>query len=222
MFRVFLTDLDNTLYDFGGAMEQACLAVIRVIGTGEHKDLIRACIFSPHGVENLQTLVDFLHVRGITNEQIIKAACDEFEDTKNRYIIPFPGVIESMQQIHAAGIRIGAITNASSKFAQERLDLIGINDLIQLLVTPDIIGLKKPDPGAYRLAAEMMGCCPSQICVLGDNLINDIAPAQVVGMFGVHARYGDRLPAEFAGDTRPDATIDTFKEIIDILGLSHQ
>jgi len=38
-------------------------------------------------------------------------------------------------------------------------------------------------------------------------------------MYAVYARYGDRLPPEFAGDAIPNAVIDSFSEIIEILGL---
>lgn len=218
-YTVLLTDLDNTLYDFVYAMEQACQAVITMTGAGDSDDLINACIFSPHGVENPQTIRDFLHAHEISDELLIASVCEEFERVKNVNIIPFPGVVKYMNLIHAAGIKIGAVTNASSGYALQRLDLIGISTIIDLVISPDTTGRKKPDPEIFRITAEKIKAQPNQICVLGDNLINDIAPAQQAGMYGVHARYGDRLPVEYTRDIKPDAIIDSFDQIITVLGL---
>jgi putative hydrolase of the HAD superfamily len=220
-FDVLLTDLDNTLYDFAVAMELACQAVITRIGRGELNDLIHALIFSPHGVESYQALAEYLHIQGIEDELLLNSVWDEFERIKNQNIIPFPGVVAGLQQIHKAGVLIGAVTNATSYHAEERLNRIGVRTLIHKLISPNYIGKKKPDPEVYRLTAEMMSCPPHRICVLGDNLINDIAPAQNAGMFGIHARYGDRVPVEYTQSIIPDAIVDSFEDIIPILGVSY-
>ena len=218
-FDVFLTDLDNTLYDFAGAMECASRAVISLIGKGEPEDLIRSLIFSPHGVESRQALIEYLNLVGIEDESTLKVVCHEFERIKKLNIIPYPGVVPGLQQIFNAGIRIGAVTNAMSCHAEERLNLIGVRNLVSELITPDIIGKKKPSPEVYQLAAEIMNCPTCRICVLGDNLINDIGPAQIVGMYGIHARYGNRLSEEYSKGVIPDAVIDQFDSIIPILGI---
>ena len=221
-FSGLLTDLDNTLYDFAAAQEYACQAVIRVAGTGDYQDLIRAFLFSPHGIESHLPIRTYLQDLGISDETVIRNACSEFETVKKTAIIPFPGVVETLRIIHAAGIRIGAVTNASSAHAGERLVRIGVRDLFVSLVSPDSSGLKKPDPAMYQRAADELGVPVSRICVIGDNRVNDIAPALILGMYTVHARYGDRLPPEFAGDAVPDAVVDTFTGLIPILGLHHQ
>ena len=218
-FSGLLTDLDNTLYDFAAAQESACQAVIRVAGTGDYQGLIRAFLFSPHGVESHTPIRTYLQDMGITDEVVIRNACSEFETVKKSAIVPFPGVVETLRIIHAAGIRIGAVTNASSAHARERLVRIGVRDLFVSLISPDSSGLKKPDPAMYQRAADELGVPVTRICVIGDNRVNDIAPALSLGMFTVHARYGDRLPSEFAGDAIPDAVVDTFTGLIPILGL---
>ncbi|HWQ63148.1 MAG TPA: hypothetical protein VN429_01935, partial [Methanospirillum sp.] len=65
---MLLTDLDNTLYDFASAMECASRAVISLIGKGESEDLIRSLIFSPHGVESRQALIEYLNLVDIEDE----------------------------------------------------------------------------------------------------------------------------------------------------------
>ena len=190
------------------------------MGRGDPGDLIRALIFSPYGVESDKALVEYLKLQGIDDEKYLESACNEFVTKKNQNIIPFPGVVTGLREIHNAGILIAAVTNASAHHAGERLNLIGVRDLVQLVISPECTGRKKPDPEVYLLAAEMMGCPTHRACVLGDNLVNDIGPARMLGMYGIHARYGDRLPKEFAGDVVADAVVDFFPDVIPILGIS--
>ncbi|PKL58662.1 MAG: hypothetical protein CVV33_10500 [Methanomicrobiales archaeon HGW-Methanomicrobiales-4] len=214
-----ITDLDNTLYDFSAVQEASCRAVIRVIGTGDYQSLIRAFLFSSHGFESHNAIKEYLYEIGISDDSTFISACREYEKTKMDSLVPFPGVVESIIRIYNAGIKIGAVTNASSDRARERLIQIGLQAYVPIVASPDLSGLKKPNPVMYQKAADEMGLSASSICVIGDNLMNDIAPAQTLGMFAVYARYGDRLPAEFAGNAVPDAILDTFPGILDILGL---
>ncbi|MFH0967696.1 MAG: HAD family hydrolase [Methanobacteriota archaeon] len=212
--------MDNTLYDFSAVQEAACRAVIRVIGMGDEQSLIRTFLFSSHGVESHDAIREYLSDLSINDETTITSACHQYEQTKINSLIPFPGVVESIIHIYNAGIRIGAVTNASSDHARDRLMRIGLQAYVPILASPDLSGLKKPNPAMYQKAADEMGLPASSICVVGDNLVNDITPAQTLGMFAVYAHYGDRLPVEFAGDAIPDAIIESFSGIIDILGLS--
>jgi len=215
-----ITDLDNTLYDFSAVQEAACRAVIRIIGTGDYHGLIRRFLFSSHGVESHDAIKEYLYELGIFDEVTFTSACHVYEETKKDSLLPFPGVVESIIRIYDAGIRIGAVTNASSDHARDRLIRIGLQDYVPILASPDLSGLKKPNPAIYQMASDKMGLPISSICVVGDNLMNDIAPAQTLGMFAVYARYGDRLPVEYAGDAVPDAVLDSFSGILNILGIN--
>jgi HAD superfamily hydrolase (TIGR01549 family) len=218
-FLAILVDLDNTLYDFGYAKEQACREVVQTLGVGNTDDLVRAFLFSPFGVENTKCHQLYLRDMGITETQTVMRAIDVYTQAKLKAIHPYPGVYETLQRIHAAGIKIGAVTNAHTVHASERLAHIQIDDLFDCIVTPDITGLKKPDPAMFLHAASLLKIQPHQICVIGDNLINDIKPAQEAGMYTIHAEYGNRLPAEYAEGIIADFTISSFSHILQILGL---
>lgn len=214
-FHGLITDLDNTLYDFSYAQHEACRAVIRMIGLGCVDDLISTLLFSPHGVENHAAISDYLLTLGIIDQGSVLSACTVYEQTKKESIRAYPGVVETIIRLYHAGITIAAVTNAGSDHARKRIAWIDLEPYIHILISPDISGLRKPDPAVYLAAAEQMALSPSLICVIGDNRVNDIAPALSLGMFAVYARYGDRLPPEYAGDAIPDATVDSFDGILD-------
>ncbi len=44
------------------------------------------------------------------------------------------------------------------------------------------VGLEKPDPAIYRLAAERLALPPRDIVMVGDNFERDVRPAKSIGM----------------------------------------
>ena len=218
-FLGVLVDLDNTLYDFATAKEQACREVTRYIGEGDPCELISAFLFSTHGVENPVVIHSWLRSLGISDEKIILGAVEVYLETKASAIKAYPGVIETLRKINSSGLKIGAVTNASYEHAHDRLVHIGINNFMNCLVTPDTSGLKKPDPEMFIYSADHLKVQPHQICAVGDNLVNDIRPAKQAGLCTVHAAYGNRLPPEYSEGIVADFSIQSFQELRPILGI---
>ncbi|MCA1917014.1 HAD family hydrolase [Methanospirillum hungatei] len=218
-FLGVLVDLDNTLYDFGYAKEEACRKVVQAVGVGTADDLVRAFLFSPYGVESPKAIQSFLSEQGITDADVFMHAVQVYTKAKIDAIEAYPGVYETLLKIHTAGMKIGAVTNASHEHATERLIHIQTADLFDCLVTPDKAGMKKPDPSMFLYAAELLKIQPHQICAVGDNLVNDIRPAKEAGMCTIHAEYGNRLPPEYSEGIIADFSISSFSDILPILGL---
>ncbi|WP_373839778.1 HAD family hydrolase [Methanospirillum sp.] len=218
-FLGILVDLDNTLYDFGYAKEKACKEVVQAVGVGKADDLIRAFLFSPFGVESPRAIQSFLSDHEITDPEIFMHAVKVYTRAKIEAIEAYPGVFETLLKIHAAGLKIGAVTNASHEHATERLVHIQTEVFFDCLVTPDNAGMKKPDPAMFLHAASLLKIQPHQICVVGDNLVNDINPAKKAGMCTVHAEYGNRLPPEYSEGIVADFSISSFSDILQIIGL---
>lgn len=218
-FRAVIVDLDNTLYDFGAAKEAACQKVVSVIGKGSADDLIRAFLFSPYGVESPKAIQSFLEELNIYNPELFNTAVQTYIQAKMEAIKAYPGVYETLLQIHKAGLKVGAVTNASNEHAKERLIHIQVAEFLDCLVTPDNSGLKKPDSAMFLHAASLLRVQPHQICAIGDNLVNDIRPAQEAGMCTVHAEYGNRLPLKYSEGITADFSISSFSDILSIIGL---
>ncbi|BBZ20527.1 HAD-IIA family hydrolase [Mycolicibacterium gadium] len=83
----------------------------------------------------------------------------------------------------------------------------------------------KPAPEGFLAAASRLGVDPDEMYMIGDDLNNDVLPAQVVGMSGVLVRTGkfrqdtlDRWAAdEFA--MQPNHVIDSVADLPRLLGL---
>jgi Predicted phosphatases len=74
---------------------------------------------------------------------VFMRAVQVYTKTKIEAIEAYPGVYETLLKIHTAGMKIGAVTNASHEHATERLIHIQTADLFDCLVTPDTAGMKK-------------------------------------------------------------------------------
>ncbi|MCX6482979.1 MAG: HAD-IIA family hydrolase [Mycobacterium sp.] len=88
-----------------------------------------------------------------------------------------------------------------------------------------VTAVGKPAPAGFQAAAARLGVDPDETYMVGDDLNNDVLPAQVVGMTGVLVRTGkfrqetvDRWAAdEFA--MQPNYIIDSVADIPALLGL---
>jgi HAD superfamily hydrolase (TIGR01450 family) len=88
-----------------------------------------------------------------------------------------------------------------------------------------VTAVGKPAPAGFQAAAARLGVDPDETYMVGDDLNNDVLPAQVVGMTGVLVRTGkfrqetlDRWAAdEFA--MQPNHVIDSVAGLPALLGL---
>lgn len=94
--------------------------------------------------------------------------------------------------------RTAVLSNADSTLAWRLRDAHRIHDLFDDIVCSADVGMAKPEPRVYRLAAERIGLAPDE-CVFIDDLESNIAAAREVGMHAVHFVVGrDDLGAQLA------------------------
>jgi epoxide hydrolase-like predicted phosphatase len=91
----------------------------------------------------------------------------------------------------AQGIRTALLSNSWGL----DYDRTGWNDLFDAVVISGEVGLRKPEPEIYRLAADRLGLAPEE-CVFVDDLAPNVRGAVRVGMVGVHYVDHDRVVAE--------------------------
>jgi epoxide hydrolase-like predicted phosphatase len=89
-----------------------------------------------------------------------------------------PGVLRRARR---AGIRTALLSNSwGNEYPRE-----GWDELFDAVVISGEVGLRKPEPEIYRLAADRLGLAPEQ-CVFVDDLRGNVRGAVGVGMVGVH------------------------------------
>ena len=105
---------------------------------------------------------------------------------------PEPAMVDAVRAARAAGIRTGLISNSVGTDIYDRAVL---DELFDAIVISGEVGLHKPQPEIYLLAAERIGVAPER-CVFVDDLRENCAGAEAVGMTAVLHRGPKRTLPE--------------------------
>jgi epoxide hydrolase-like predicted phosphatase len=92
-----------------------------------------------------------------------------------------PAIIEAVVAVRRAGVRTGLLSNSWGG----RYDRSRWNEMFDVLVISGEIGIRKPDPKIYELAADRLGLPPEEI-VFVDDIPHNLEPAEQAGMATVH------------------------------------
>ena len=82
--------------------------------------------------------------------------------------------------------RLHIITNGFEEVQFRKLKNSRIDTYFQEVVNSDRAGVKKPDPGIFRMALEAAGIPPERGVMIGDSLEADIKGARSVGLQALH------------------------------------
>jgi putative hydrolase of the HAD superfamily len=104
---------------------------------------------------------------------------------------PVPAMVEAVRTARGSGVRTGLVTNSWSTSHYDRGLL---KELFDAVVISAEVGLHKPQPEIYLLAAERLGENPER-CVFVDDLRENCAGAEAVGMTCVLHRSADETVA---------------------------
>jgi epoxide hydrolase-like predicted phosphatase len=90
---------------------------------------------------------------------------------------PDEEMLDGVRTIRAAGTPTGLLSNSWG----DALAYGALDELFDAWVISSEVGLRKPDPAVYEMAAERLGLAPDA-CVFVDDLPGNLKPAQALGM----------------------------------------
>jgi len=121
-----------------------------------------------------------------------------------------PGAIATFEALRRRGIRIGLLSNWDSRLLT-CLDRLRLRSWFDPVVVSFEVGVEKPHPEIFRVAAERAGRPPpSSILMVGDSYELDIAPAVALGWRALWIE-GDPRRARAAGV----AVVGGFPEVME-------
>jgi FMN phosphatase YigB (HAD superfamily) len=104
---------------------------------------------------------------------------------------PDPGMIDVVLRARQGGVRTGLLSNSwGLDYPRE-----GWDRLFDVVVISGEVGLRKPDPAIYELAAQRLGLPPAQV-VFVDDLPSNVQGAVAAGMVGIRHRDLDSTVEE--------------------------
>lgn len=130
---------------------------------------------------------------------------------------PYPGVVEGLKALKAAGFSLACITNKAESFTLPLLKDLGLDRYFELILSGDSLPKKKPDPLPLQHACAHFGISPDHGVLVGDS-INDLQAARNAGMPVILVPYGYNR-GENVADYGPEAVAPTLAEVPALLQL---
>jgi putative hydrolase of the HAD superfamily len=127
-----------------------------------------------------------------------------------------------VKELIAAGVAVGALSNASVAYQTLKLQRVGLADTVPMLVGVDTLGFGKPAPEVYREACRRLGTDPARTAYVGDELDVDAVAARAAGLTGVWLdRPGPRRVPVSAEEvaTSDVVVVHGLGELVEALGL---
>ena len=149
---------------------------------------------------------------GLTRDQAY-AFADAFHAYRETEAKLFPGALETIDALKAAGVLLALVTNGKADTQRpkvERFDLARRFDHIQI---EGDHGFGKPEERAYTHAMQALGVEAHETWMVGDNLEWEVAAPQALGIFAIwHDHLGDGLPED--SPIKPDRIVRSIAELL--------
>jgi 2-haloacid dehalogenase len=123
------------------------------------------------------------------HEALIRAFAERFNETIPG---PVPGSLKLVEELHARGVPLYAITNFSADFWPPFRATQAVFERFRDIVVSGAEKLYKPDPAIFALAADRFGHAPSAMLLVDDNADN-VASARACGWQAHHFADADGL-----------------------------
>jgi phosphoglycolate phosphatase len=128
----------------------------------------------------------------------------------------YPGVVEGLQTLRDAGLKLACLTNKPGDFARALLAGKGLAGFFAHTFGGDAFGRKKPDPLPLLKTCEALGVPSARTLMIGDS-VNDVLAARAAGCPVVLVGYGYNH-GQPAGSAGADAVIDRLDQLPALLG----
>jgi len=202
--RAALFDLDNTLYAYAPAHEEAMRAVC-----DKAKNILKidADVFNETFAKARTTIKQRLGGTAACHSRLLfmqntlellglKTQIHMALDLEQTYwrtflsqAILFPGVKEFLAALRRAGIATCLVTDLEAQIQFRKLVYFGLHETFDFVVTSEEAGADKPSAAPFELALAKLGAAPQETIMIGEEAITDIAGAKKLGIFTVQKRH---------------------------------
>jgi 2-phosphoglycolate phosphatase len=139
---------------------------------------------------------------------------DRYQSAMAVHSTLFGGVPELLQEIAAAGMAWGIVTNKPARFTDPLIPQIGLAHA-GCIISGDTVGHAKPHPAPLLEGARRLGIAPEHCWYVGDDM-RDVEAGRAAGMITVACAWG------YCGSIEPatwgaDLLLDTPADLMDML-----
>jgi pyrophosphatase PpaX len=134
----------------------------------------------------------------------------------DRMVQVYPGIVDVVQAIKAAGRQTGLVTSKNRPGAIRGLKLVGLEPLLDVLVCADEVTNAKPHPEPVEKAVALLGADKASTVYVGDS-IHDMLSGRAAGVRTAAVLWGPfgRSHLEAA---KPDYWLETPADLLALVG----
>jgi phosphoglycolate phosphatase len=217
--RTVVFDLDGTLVD---TAPDLIAAVNYVLGGRGYRPLSDAELRPTISFGGRHMISVGLQLQGgLHSESEVDALFDTFVAFYSRNIAvhsrPFPGLIEELDRLEAAGATLAVCTNKREGLARQLLEELGMLGRFKALTGADTFPVRKPHPDHFHGTVERAGGDRATSLMIGDS-DTDVQTAKAAGVpvIGVTFGYTDVPVTELSCD----AVISHYSELPNALRMA--
>ena len=184
-----IVDLDGTMIDTLGDFAVALNRMLGELGL----PAIEARAIEPmvgRGSEHLiRAVLEHVQAPAALYEAAWQSYQRHYLAINGDYSAVYPGVIQGLEALQAAGLRLVCLTNKPAAFAQPLLQAKGLAGFFEAVFGGDAFERKKPDPLPLLKSCEALGSSPARTLMIGDSS-NDARAARAAGCPVLLVTYG--------------------------------
>ena len=204
-----LEGIDTVLFDFDGTLMDTTPIIIR-----SWQEVYRAVTGSDGDVDEiLGTFGEILRESlakkfpDQDTEELVKIYKSYQQDRFADEVELFPGVEDLLAYLKDAGYKLGLVTSRIKQTSMRALDMFGIKEYFDSIITADDCTKHKPDPEPIMLALEGCGSVPERAVMIGDT-VYDMGCARNARVRYVMVDWAPAIDREsLTGENAPDAWI---------------
>ena len=125
----------------------------------------------------------------------------------------FAGVNEGLAELKQMGMKIGIVTSKLRPMVMRGIELIGIGEYLDVIISPEDTKLHKPNPEPALKASELLCLEPHECVMVGDSVF-DISCGKQAGMKAIGVSYS-LTSIEELNKFNPDLIVDSIADIPD-------
>ena len=231
--NVVLFDLDDTLLDYSGRVEESWAHAVHICctdGRVEPTALVAALVRSrqwfwddpgrqrerTNMVRAWGTIVRrALDSLGGPCHDLVDDIVRAYASHRRQVMDLFPEARATLDRLRGQGIPLGLVTNGDARQQRDKIERHGLAPYFDVMVIEGEFGAGKPEAVVFRHALDALRARPAETCMVGDHLVNDVSGA---GQLGIRTVWIDRaragLPA--GSPSRPDHIIASLTELHDL------
>ena len=213
--KTVVFDLDGTLADTSGDLIAAANACFRAMGAGDVLDpahpgdagtaLHGGRAMLKLGLGRLGQADD-----AATLDKWYPQLLEAYERDIDTHTILYPGAMEAVAALKAAGYRVAICTNKPEALAELLLTRLGVRDAFGAMLGADTLAVRKPDPEHLLETARRAGGDPAQCVLIGDSA-TDRKTARAAGVPCVLVTFGPS--DEDMAALEPEALLADFADL---------